>query len=157
MTEQAEAGTALVAPTDDAIQSLRAKGATMVAFQKERNELARTIAGTEWGAGMSMQTATLVAQYCVITRANPITQVDILGGKPYLNASYWAERIINDPAYVDHLQREITEGAEKALRSIAADHGTAAEGLEGEESAKQLARALELEAEASGIAVARAV
>ena len=160
MTDTTEAGTALVAPTDaptdKAIESLRSRGAVAVAFAKERNDLARTIAGTEWGRGMSMQTATLVAQYCVITRANPVTQVDILGGKPYLNVNYWAERIISDPAYVGHLQREITEGAEANLRQIAKDHRAAAEGLEGEDAAKQLAKALELEAEASDIAVARA-
>lgn len=159
-TPEAEVGTALVAPTDAAIQSLRSKGATMVAFAKERNELARQIEGVKWGsvtgASLSIQTRTMLAQYCVITRANPLTQVDLLGGKPYLNANYWLERIINDPAYVDHLQREITEGAEANLRQIAKDHRAAAAGFEGEEAAGHLARALKLEAEASEIAVARA-
>ncbi len=59
-TTKPEVGTALVAPTDDAIRSLRQKGAAMVAFTKERNELARTIEGVQWGsvngASLSIQT-----------------------------------------------------------------------------------------------------
>lgn len=126
------------APTDDEIAAFRAKGRALALQKKETQELFRTIEGMEWGAGsqvvkgssFSPQTRYLIAQYAQVTKANLLTQVDVLGGKPYLNVNYWKDRVSQDPMYVDDYQRDISTSAEAALRALG-----------GEEDADEIAMA----------------
>jgi hypothetical protein len=116
-------------PSDEEIEGIRAKGRALAIHKKEVNELFRTLEGMEWGGGnqvvkgssFSPQTRYMLAQFCQITRANPMTQVDILGGKPYLNVHYWKDRVSNDPMFVDDWQRDISRSAEDALRALGAE------------------------------------
>ncbi len=124
-------GTALALrpPSDEEIESIRAKGRALALHKKETQELFRTLEGMEWGGGsaavkgssFSPQTRYALAQFCQITRANPMTQVDILGGKPYLNVHYWKDRVSNDPMFVDDWQRDISKSAEATLRDMGRD------------------------------------
>lgn len=154
------------APTDEDIEAIRKKGKQLTAYKKEVNELYRTLEGLEWGSGsqavkgssFSPQTRYALAEFIRVTRANPQHHVDILGGKPYLNANYWRERIVNDPMYVDLQQRDITEATEKRLRAMAAERREAHLALKDTDpsaAAQQLTKALDLEEEADYVARAR--
>lgn len=167
MTENAT-GTALAAlnrqaPTDDEIQAIRSKGRAVAAYQEEVRTIRTTLEGLEWGSGssvvkgseMSPKLRHVLAEFCFITRANPLMHVDILGGKPYLNSQYWEDRINSDPYFHHYEQREISPSTEKALRERAAKHRELAAKLQGEEAAKRLAVALDLEEEADDVAMAR--
>lgn len=154
-------------PAEDEVESARRRGRALVAHKKEVNELFKTIAGMEWGAGtqvvkgssFSEETRYAMAKFCQVTGANPMTQVDILGGKPYLNANYWSERIITDPLFVDMIVRSITEETEEQLRAKARDNREAYDGLRGSDpsaAAQHLSRALRLEEDADYLAEARA-
>lgn len=152
------------APSDDEIEAIRKKGAAVTAYQEEVRGIRKTIEGLEWGSGSSVvkgseMSATMrhvLAEFCRITRANPLMHVDILGGKPYLNAQYWEDRINSDPSFHHYEQRDLSPSVEEALRSRAKAHREIAEKLQGEEKAKRLANAIDLEEEADDIALARA-
>jgi hypothetical protein len=163
MDTQPEVGTALVAPSDDAIQSIKSQGRVALAFRKERNDLARAMGGMTWGnvngSGMSMELRSRLATFCQVTGAEPLTQIDILGGKVYTNGNFWTDVMVSHPHYIEYTQRSLTEASEKILRDLAAEHRTAYEGLreaDAAAAAAQLARALEIGAEVSQIVEARA-
>lgn len=83
------------APTKEAIDRIREGGALAVEKKKELNKLDRQLQGMEWGnvhgASFSPATRYALAELIYITRANPQLHIDVLGGKPYLNASYWTD------------------------------------------------------------------
>lgn len=115
----------LDAPSDDEIQQIRRHGSALVAQRKEALELAAQIEGLEWGSGNSVVrgsrfspgTRQAFATFCIVTRANPMTHVDVLGGRPYLNVNYWQDLATQHPLYHHYEQREIGENAEKQLRA----------------------------------------
>lgn len=167
MSDSTEMATVEQPPSDQEIQQIRQAGKAMTARKKEVNELFKTLEGMEWGSGnqvvkgshFSKQTRYALAEFCHIVGANPMTQVDILGGKPYLNASYWIERIVKDPLYIDFSQRDITKTSEERIRELAQKRWKTYEKLseagQDAEAAKQLARAVDLDEEAEDIAQAR--
>jgi len=127
---QKDPGTALapiVPPDDKAIEQLRKKGQKDSALVKEAKKVRAMIEEMEWGTGssavkgrnFSRGTQYALAEFCVITQANPLIHVDILGGKPYHNAQYWADRINNDERFHHYEQRELGPDYEKALRDRA--------------------------------------
>lgn len=157
--------TALVAPTDNEIEQIRRRGAKAVAHRNEIAKLEKQIAGLTWGAGTSMMvqgsslspmTRAVMAEFCALVRANPMYHVDILGGKPYLNAVYWSDLINSRPDFHHYEQRDLSPSVEKALRDRAARHREVAAELMGDEAAQRRSRALDLEDEADDIALARA-
>lgn len=83
------------APTKEAIEQIREGGALAVEKKKELNKLDRQLQGMEWGnvrgASFSPATRYALAELIYITRANPQLHIDVLGGKPYLNANYWTD------------------------------------------------------------------
>lgn len=155
-------------PSTAEIESIRKAGGAMLAEQREVRELAKQIAGMEWGSGKSLvagegfseATRLAIAQFCRVTRANPMTHIFVLGGKPYLNADYWADLVASDPHYIRYEQRDLSPGVEGALRERAKRHGAIANQLEQAgkpgEAAERRARAIDLEEEADDIALARA-
>lgn len=152
------------APTEDEIERIRAKGKAVTAYQEEVRGIRKVIEGLEWGSGTSVVKGSemsgtmrhVLAEFCRVTRANPLMHVDILGGRPYLNAQYWEDRINSDPSFHHYEQRDISPSVETALRERAARHREVAEQLQGEEQAKRLSIALDLEEEADDLALARA-
>lgn len=151
-------------PTDEEIENIRKAGKQVAAHKKEVRDLYRVIEGLEWGSGknavkgssLSKATRYAFAEFCRITRANPMHHVDILGGGFYLNAEYWSDLINSDPYFVRYEQRDLSPSVENALRERAEAHRELAAKLEGEEEAQRLAKALELEEEADDVALARA-
>jgi hypothetical protein len=151
-------------PTESDIEQIRKAGQAMIAYKKEVRELYRTIEGLEWGSGssvvkgsdLSQATRYAFAEFCRITRANPMYHVDMMGSRPYLNANYWSDLINSDPHFHHFEQRDLSPSVEQALRDRARQHREIAAQLEGPEAAKRLAMALDLEEEANDIALARA-
>lgn len=152
------------APTDEEIERIRKGGRSVVAHREEINRLAQQIEGMEWGSGKDVVKGTMFspatrrafAEFCKITKANPLHHVYVLGGKPYLNGDYWSDRINADPYFHHFEQRDLSPSVDKALRERAKRHGQIAGQLEGEEAAERRARAIDLEEEADDIALARA-
>ncbi|MDH5761052.1 MAG: hypothetical protein OEZ65_15930, partial [Gemmatimonadota bacterium] len=155
-------------PTDDEIEGIRKAGAQVAAYKTEVNKIARVIEGLEWGAGNSLvrgsslspQTRYAMAEFCRITRANPMSHVDVLGGKPYLNAAYWVDLLNSHQHFHHYEQRDLSPSVEQALRDRAARHREAAKQLEAsgnaQEAALRVSKALDMEDEADDIALARA-
>lgn len=158
--------TAPTAPTDSEIARIRQRGEAAIAHRREVARMAKVIAGLEWGAGsqavrgsaFSPATQYALAEFCRITRANPQTHVDILGGKPYLNADYWKDRVSSDPLFYREDQREISATTEAGLRERVDGYRSRAGELptDAQERVTLLSRATELEIEADEIARARA-
>lgn len=112
------------APSDAEIDRIRRAGAQTVAMRKEIGELYRQLDGMEWGSGsqivkgsaFSQGTRYAIAKFCAVTGANPMTQVDILGGKPYLNANFWSDKVANDPFFISFDQEDISPSMSVRLR-----------------------------------------
>lgn len=151
-------------PTDEEIEGIRQAGKQVAAYRKEVNALYRVLDGLSWGSGKSVvqgsdlspQTRYAMAEFCRITRANPMQHLDVLGNKPYLNAAYWSDLINSHESFHRYEQRDLSPSVEQALRDRAERHRRRAAGLEGPEAAQRLAKALDLEEEADDIATARA-
>jgi len=115
------------APTDSEIEAIKKQGSQMIAYKDTLRDIERMIDGKEWKAGSSVvkgdslspATKHAFAVFCTITGANPITQVDILGGGPYLNAEYWKDKINIDPHHYNFVQRDISPSVEEGLRARA--------------------------------------
>lgn len=114
--------TALTAPTDSAIATIRRAGAAAVAERKEIGLLSKQIAGLEWGNKLSDNGRYAIAAFARVTRANISIHIDILGGKPYLNAQYWADFITKHDRFHHYTQRDLSPSVEQALRDRAAKH-----------------------------------
>jgi hypothetical protein len=59
---------------------------------KERNQLVAAIRGTQWGKDVSADTQRAVAHYCYENGLDPVRHVELLGGKIYLTAEFYAAR-----------------------------------------------------------------
>lgn len=136
-------------PSDDEIEGIRRTGKQLTAYAKEVGKLNRIIEGLSWGnvtgASLSPATRYALAEFCRVTRANPITHVDMFANKPFLNASYWSDLVNQHDYFHRYEQRDISVTAETALRERATKY----------RSASSEAKALELEDQADEIATAR--
>ena len=109
-----------------AVVTTNQNGNALSARKRAERELYKTIEGLEWGEGakvvkgsyFSPQTRHALAVFCHTTGANPMTHVDILRGKPYLNAQYWSERCVTHPLYLGHEQINISADAEEKYREL---------------------------------------
>lgn len=149
------------APTNTEIELIKTRGRAQVAYAREVAAIQKMVQGLDWGSGNSVvrnENASLaLAQFCRITKANPQIHVDVLGGKPYLNAEYWKDRVSSDPLFYREEQREISAVSEEALRDRVARYRETAAGLDPSDQGRAMAlsKALDLEIEADEIADAR--
>ncbi len=156
---------ATLPPTDDAISRIAKAGTAAIAQYREVTRIRDQIAGMTWGSGtyavqgssLSPQTQAAFAEFCAVTRANPLIHIDVLGGKPYLNSSYWSDLVNREDAFIRDHQRDISPHVEEALRVGAENLRQIAEKMTDEgEKARLMAKAFEREEEAVDLAVARA-
>lgn len=158
--------TKLEAPQQEEINRIRKAGAFDVQRKKELREIAKTIEGLEWGTGssavkgtsLSPATRWAMAEFCRVTRANPMQHVDVLGSRPYLNAAYWSDLINQSPYFIEYNQREISEATEEHLRDRAEKLKERASTLEDSDPKKAQqyrVQAYALEDEADDLAMAR--
>ena len=155
-------------PTDEQIEQIRQRGHALVAHKQEVGRLFKLSSGLEWGTGSSMvvrgsemseATRYAFAEFCKVTKANPLLHVDVLGGKPYLNANYWSDRINSDPFFHHFEQRDLSPSVEKALRERAARHRAIALDVresDRAEAGRRMGLAMDLEDEADQLALDRA-
>lgn len=121
-----ETGTALT-PQNGGMKQISEKGKSLLAEQKSLKEMYGIIAGCEWGTGnsaikgenFSPATRAAFAKFCVVTRANPQLHVDILGGKPYLNAQYWADLLNSSPYFLGYEQVNVAKSVADGIRKLA--------------------------------------
>jgi hypothetical protein len=119
MSEQT--GTALAGGGQAEVAAIRQAGGLEVARRGEVARLFRMLEGMEWGSGtqvvkgssFSPTTRQAFAEFCYAARANPMYHVDVLGGKPFLNAKYWSDRINTEPNFVDFALANISDDAAK--------------------------------------------
>lgn len=157
--------TAVVVPDKD-MSGVKAVGKKMTAYQAEVNQIFRELHGMTWGSGNSLVSGnqfskgmlSAFAKFCHITGANPLIHVDILGGKPYLNAVFWMDKLNTHERFHHHEQRDLSPSVEQALRERAERHRElAARMTEGDADAvKRLGMAIDLEDEADDLALDRA-
>ncbi len=160
-----EESTAVVAPDKD-MSGVKAAGKRMTAYQSEVNQIFRELHGMTWGTGSSLVQGnqfsqgmlSAFAKFCHITGANALIHVDILGGKPYLNAAYWQDKLNVHERFHHYEQRDLSPSVEEALRERAERHRELGAQLqEGDaESVRRLGLAFDLEDEADDIALDRA-
>lgn len=109
------------------VQAIRQAGALAVERQRAINNTTRQLAGMTWGAGygavkgsdLSGATRYAIAQLCDLTGANPALHLFILGGRPYLNADYWAERTAGQARFVRFEQNNLSTAHIEEVRRIA--------------------------------------
>lgn len=88
------------------LQRFRQQGQANVARRKEINALAQSLMDNrQWGKVhgklLSEREAYALARMCHVTKADPILDIDLLGGHPYHNAHYFQRRAQNHERYVD--------------------------------------------------------
>lgn len=157
--------TALAVPDKD-VSAVKAEGKKMTAYQAEVNKIFSELHGMTWGSGNSLVAGnqfskgmlSAFATFCHITGANPLIHVDILGGKPYLNAAYWQDKLNVHERFHHYEQRDLSPSVEAAMRERAERHRELAGDMtEGDpEIVKRLGLALDLEDEADDVALDRA-
>lgn len=166
MTDRTEAeATGLPMITEDQLERLkdiRRAGTAAVMEAKEVQRIKKQIQGIQFGSvqgsSLSPQTQAAMAEFCHVTGANPLTHIDVLGGRPFLNSTFWSDKLNRHPAFVRLEQRELNEETEQALRDRGAEYKSLAEELpEGsEDRTEYLRRSVELREEADDVALARA-
>lgn len=102
-----------------AIEQIRQRGAAQIAERKLLGDMYRMLQGVEWGISMSEASRAAFAKFCVVTRANPQLHVDLLGGKPYLNAQYYRDKVSADAYFIDDEQINISPSMSEQLRAQA--------------------------------------
>jgi len=125
MSTSAE-GTALAVPTNDAVENIRRVGALQAYRKKELSNLYEELEGLSWGSGkmivtgssLSNHTRWALAEFCRVTLANPLTHLDIMGGKPYLNDTYWSDKLNANPLFHHYEQWDISPSVEEKLREL---------------------------------------
>jgi hypothetical protein len=124
----------------------------MIAERKALTKIAAAIRGATWGKDLGHDGSYALAAYCARHSIDAIRHVDILGGRVYLNASYYQEQgagLINAGKVkaidVDHIEHDprLDEAYAEATK-FAADSRKAAETATDEDT-KQLERDQALE------------
>lgn len=75
-----------------------------MAERYEQNQIVQAIAAEltakSWGNAVSPALRVEIVRWALQQGADPSSEVDILGGKPYLNATYWARMVSAEPDFV---------------------------------------------------------
>lgn len=153
-------------PTDEEIDRIRSAGKQLVAQKQVRRDLEKQIEGMEWGSGntlvkgsgFSPATRAAFAEFCVITRANPLIHVDVLGAKPYLNAQYFEDLLNTEERFVRYEQRDVSISVEEGLLARAKKHLELAKTFEEsdpEQAALRRPKAFDFEERAEDVRLAR--
>lgn len=122
-----EQGTAVTTTAQEhpEVQALKAAGALAVERQRALNATTKQLAGMKFGevsgGTLSPETRYAIAQLCQLTGANAGLHLYILGGRPYLNADYWAQVVARQPTLIEYEQIELSPQHSATLRKLAAE------------------------------------
>ncbi|MDE2877186.1 MAG: hypothetical protein OXQ93_17225 [Gemmatimonadota bacterium] len=102
------------------IQKYKASGQATEARRREIHGMVQSLRDSDqWGKvqGRRLSEGSLyaLARMCHVTKADPILDIDLLGGHPYHNANYYIRRAMNHERYVKH--EEINILADTAKRT----------------------------------------
>lgn len=96
-------------PTDEAVAQTKANLEAFRAQRKEENAVTRAILGSMWGQQLDEHVARGIARWCRAHHIDP-TEMDVLGGKPYLNAAYYLRRLSeHDPDAIEYQRADHVE------------------------------------------------
>lgn len=103
------------------IDAIRRKGAFEVARREIVSDMYKQISACEWGAGNSLVRGSdlsngaraVLAHFCATVGAHPQLHVALLGGKPYLMAEYFYDKINNELHFVDYEAINISANDER--------------------------------------------
>lgn len=87
----------------------------------ESQRLARAaavVAGLTWGSQLKSDTAYAVARWCQSRDIDPITELEVLGGKPLPNARWWLRKIGEIGEAVEYVREDLIH-ADPRLEALA--------------------------------------
>lgn len=104
-----------------AVATVREQGRHALAQTRTLKEVVTQVKGAEWasgntvikGEGFSPVAVQAMAVFCHTIGAHPQLHVDLLGGKPYLNAAFYADLVNSEERFVDYAQIDITDDIER--------------------------------------------
>lgn len=103
-TQQAPRGSFLEKMLSLAKTAEERERAYMLAERHAQNQLVQQIAAEltakSWGNNVSPALRVEVVRWAMEIGADPTTEVDILGGKPFLNAQYWIRLVSNEADFL---------------------------------------------------------
>lgn len=87
-------------------------------YQKDRmiRAMARQIANESWGKNLSPHTQAAVARYAMEAGLDPVRHLDVLGGRVYINAAAYMDRLASDPEFEGLTFDPITDDEEQRAR-----------------------------------------
>ena len=105
------------------MELIRQNGKEALGVHAQRTELTRELQERPWGyeagiKGFKLSTWQSVASFILATGCHP-QQINILGGKVYLNEQFWRERMTVDPSFAGMRQEQVSHAAAAALRALA--------------------------------------
>lgn len=76
-------------------------GALVSGYQRDRmiRSMARQIANESWGKNLSPHTQAAMARYAMEAGLDPVRHIDVLGGRVYINAAAYMDRLAADPEF----------------------------------------------------------
>lgn len=140
-----EQGTAVTTTAQDhpEVAAIKQAGAIAVERQKALNATTKQLAGMKFGdvsgGTLSPETRYAIAQLCQLTGANAGLHLFILGGRPYLNADYWAQMAAAQPHHLGVEQIPLTPDYSAELRKQA-DEAEKDDDIEDARRLRRLAR-----------------
>lgn len=104
-----------------AVATIREQGRHALAQTRTLKEVVTQVKGAEWASGnsvirgeaLSPVAVQAMAVFCHTIGAHPQLHVDILGGKPDLNAKFYVDLANTDERFVDYEQVDITDDPER--------------------------------------------
>jgi hypothetical protein len=87
--------------------------------RREEGALTKAILGSMWGNNIDEHVARGLARYCR-THGIDAAEIDVLGGKPYLNAKYYTRRLIEQvgPSAIQYLKSDHIEEDPRLVEMI---------------------------------------
>lgn len=126
-TSNTSESTAVAVQDSPELKALKIEGREAVARTMELARIRKQIEGMEWGSGYSLvkgadlsgSSQHAIAQLVKLTGCNIALHLYILGGRPYLNADYWRERVAGQRAFVRDEQRNLSLRHIDEVRALA--------------------------------------
>jgi hypothetical protein len=93
-------------------------GSLVSQYQRDRmiRSMARQIANESWGKNLSPHTQAAMARYAMEAGLDPVRHIDVLGGRVYINAAAYMDRLAADPEFEGVVFDPISDNAEERAR-----------------------------------------
>lgn len=97
---------------DSGVATIEQSGRLAIRREQAVRQVYRELQGIQWGEALSPHTRAVVAAFCHDVGANPMHHVDLLGGRVYLNANYWSDKINGQEHFIGFEQINISKDPE---------------------------------------------